>query len=253
MATTTQTRSRETRRETVLKTHLRDEMNAGIAAARDPDNAELPDLYARQTTIYSPWYTRTCPECKHKFREGDRVRLCPLCGQAYHDDDQYELDCWKDHFANSSVCRKGRRDPITNVFRPGCGYRWSGTFPDKGKGADAESQPTRRVFEVTTQFLRGLENVWSPFGEELVFEVQAGTSTVGHKCPWCRFQIRAGDRVVKCPCGNCDTYFHDDIFRHLMCWDEWNGSQGNDYCPTTGARIERSLVSAQAEGGDGDE
>jgi hypothetical protein len=45
--------------------------------------------------------------------------------------------------------------------------------------------------------------------------------------------------VVRCPCGQCDTYFHDDVFRHLTCWDEWNGSRGHDYCPTTGAKIEK--------------
>jgi len=245
------TRPQTVRRETALKARLREEIDAGRAASRDPDNAELPDLYARQTTIYSPWYTRTCPECKHKFREGDHARLCPVCGQAYHDDDQYELACWQDHFADGSVCRESRTDPISGVYRQGCDYRWSGIFPDESKDAEAESQPARRVFEVTTQFLRGLENVWSSFGEEAVFEVEAGTPIVGRKCPWCRFQIRAGDRVVKCPCGDCDTYFHDDIFRHLTCWNEWNGSQGNDYCPTTGAKIERDTP--QAEGTDNDQ
>lgn len=223
-------------REPLLRAHLRVEIDAGIAASRDPKNAGLPDLHARVTTIYSPWYTRTCPECKHKFREGDRVRLCPQCGQAYHDDDHYDLHCWQEHFADGSVCRPDRRDPIHGRHIPGCDYRWSGKFPDEEAETDDATSSTR-ITEVTAQFMSGLENVWSPFGEEDLFEVAADDPIVGHNCPWCRFQIRAGDRVVKCPCGECNTYFHDDVFRHLICWNEWNGSGGNDYCPTSGARI----------------
>src|SRR5262245_62056160 len=55
--------------ENLLKARLRQEIEGGIAASRDPVNASLPELAARLTTIYSPWYTRTCPECKDKFRE----------------------------------------------------------------------------------------------------------------------------------------------------------------------------------------
>lgn len=84
--------------ETPLKARLRQEMEARIVASRDPENAGLPGLVSRTTTIYSPWYTRTCPECRHKFRENDRVRLCLACGQAYHDDDQYNLYCRQTHF-----------------------------------------------------------------------------------------------------------------------------------------------------------
>ncbi len=219
---------------TPLKARLRQEIKAGIAASRDPENAGLPDLAARTTTIYSPWYTRTCPECKLKFREDDRVRLCPVCEQAYHDDHQYKLYCWQTHFANGAVCKKGGYDPIAEVNKPGCNYQWLGTFPDE---TGREIQQSRRVVQVTAQFLYGLEKIWTPFGEEAVREVKQDDPIVGHKCPWCRFYIRPGDRVVKCPCGQCNTYFHDDIFRHLTCWNDWNGSKGHNYCPTTGVRI----------------
>lgn len=229
------------RREAILKSRLREEVQVGIQASRDPKNAGLPDLYPRQTTMYSPWYTRTCPECKHRFREGDRVRICPKCGRAYHDDDQYQLHCWQDHFADGNVCRERGIDPITDQPREGCDYTWSGTFPDEGQDEQTPSpaSPAQRIPHVTEQFLSGLEIFWTPFGEENVLEVPQGSPIVGHECPWCRFQIRAGDRVVKCPCGKCNTYFHNDIFRHLACWNEWNGSDGNDYCPTTSAKIER--------------
>lgn len=237
------------RGETSLKALLRLEFKEGMAASRDPSNAGKPDPITRkETTIYSPWYTRTCPECKQKFREGDMVRLCPQCGRAYHDDDQYQLYCWQTHFATYGVCQPARDDPFSRARTEGCPYQGPPTFPDEAGRGGQSSRAARRLPQVTGQFLRGLEAVWTPFGAEAVFEVEAGSSLVGHKCPWCRFQIRAGDRVVKCPCGQCNTYFHDDIFRHLACWDEWNGSQGNDYCPTSGARIERDARPSPAEG-----
>ena len=238
------------RRQTSLQARLREEMQAGIDAANDPDNAGLPELFARRTTIYSDWYMRVCPECKHRFREGDRVRLCPQCGQAYHDDDQYGLHCWRRHFAGENPCTKGGYNPFTETTEPGCDYTWSGTFPDEKTAESGQAAGSRRVGQVTGQFLHGLSVTWKSFGGEQVIEVQPGDRIVGRKCPWCRFEIRVGDRVVKCPCGHCDTYFHDDLFRHLTCWNDWNGSQGHDYCPTTGAKIE-TPPAADEEDGDG--
>lgn len=227
--------------DTPLRKSLRQEIEAGIGASRDPDNASLPDLAPRITTIYSSWYTRICPECKLKFREDDQVRLCPVCGQAYHDDDQYELHCWQKHFANGHVCKKGGFDHIAEAKIRGCGYKWSGTFPGDKDSNERKVNVLRHIDQISTLFLSGLEQEWSPFGDEAVLEVKQGDPIVGRKCPWCRFMIRAGDRVVKCPCGKCSAYFHNDIFRHLTCWNDWSGSQGNDYCPITGARIEKKL------------
>ncbi|MCP4405247.1 MAG: hypothetical protein GY801_49100 [bacterium] len=231
--------SKQTRSETPLGAGIRQELLLGMDISRDPDNAGLPDLFARITTMYSPWFNRTCPECKLKFREDDRVRLCPACGQAYHDDVQYELHCWMKHFRDENVCKEARYDQISENYQQGCGYQWLGTFPDQQNQAGQNESKSRRIALVTTQFLRGLEKIWTPFGEEYVYEVSPGDPIIGHRCPWCRFGIRAGDRVVKCPCGNCQTYFHDDIFRHLTCWNDWNGAAGHDHCPTTGARISR--------------
>lgn len=220
-----------------FKEMIRQELELGASAAKDPDNAGLPDLAPRTTTIYSPWYTRICPECKLKFREEDRVRICPSCGQAYHDDHQYNLHCWQKHFANNGICKKADRDPITGEARSGCRYQWPGIFPDEKSDQDPKTIIYQRTHQVSTLFLRGLEQVWSPFGNEKVMEVTLDDPIIGHKCPWCRFMIRSGDRVVKCPCGQCNTYFHNDIFRHLTCWNDWNSGRGNDYCPTTGAKI----------------
>lgn len=231
---TVERESKPEQSEPQLKARVREEVETGIEAARDPMNAGQPDLAVRVTTIYSQWYTRACPVCKNKFRDDDRVRLCPLCEQAYHDDDSFNLHCWQERFSKQGVCKLSRYDQILEIEDEGCGYRWSGTFPQK-----VESGPRQphRVALVTAHFLQGLETIWKPYGEEAVFEVAEDSPIIGHHCPWCRFQVRARDRVVKCPCGKCSTYFHNDVFRHLTCWNDWNGSRGNDYCPTTGARI----------------
>ncbi|HEX8141237.1 MAG TPA: hypothetical protein VF553_01490 [Pyrinomonadaceae bacterium] len=230
------------RGETQLKARLRGEIEQGLSAARDPANAGLPELVVRVTTIYSPWYTRACPVCKDRFRDDDRVRLCPQCEQAYHDDDSYHLHCWQERFRTQEVCKVGRYDQILEALERGCSYRWPGRFPQKVEGSRVSSG--RRVALVTAHFLQGLETIWKPYGEEAVFEVEENSPVIGHHCPWCRFQVRAGDRVVRCPCGKCSTYFHNDVFRHLTCWNDWNGSRGNDYCPTTGAK----LVGEQGDG-----
>ncbi|HEY0384843.1 MAG TPA: hypothetical protein VGC64_02475 [Pyrinomonadaceae bacterium] len=230
-------KSQPEHREPQLKAALRAEMETGMSASRDPQNAGQPDLAPRVTTIYSPWYTRACPVCKNKFRDDDRVRLCPLCEQAYHDDDSYHLHCWQERFKTEGICKVSRYDQILEREEQGCDYRWSGKFPKVTENRRGPSQSQRRVALVTTHFLQGLEAIWKPYGEEAVFEVEENSAIIGHNCPWCRFQVRAGDRVVRCPCGKCSTYFHNDVFRHLTCWNDWNGSRGNDYCPTTGAKI----------------
>src|ERR1051325_7699477 len=111
--------------EPQLKARLREEIETGLSAARDPMNAGLPDLAIRVTTIYSPWYTRACPVCQDQFRDDDRVRLCPLCEQAYHDDDSYHLHCWQERFRVQGVCKLSRYDQILEVEEQGCGYRWA--------------------------------------------------------------------------------------------------------------------------------
>lgn len=218
------------------------ELDLGIVSSRDPTNAFLPDLHARTTTIYSAWYTRTCPVCQSKFREGDVVRLCPgvngkSCGQAYHDDMQYDLQCWKEYFHAQNVCKKPSKDRFTGEDIPGCDFVWNGHFPDSLHKGSQEKTAQRRNERLARQFLDGLETVWKPFGERTIIQVRKGGETVGHNCPWCRFNIRAGDHIVKCPCDKCNTYFHNDIYRHLECWNEWNGSKGLSFCPTSGAKI----------------
>ena len=222
------------RNDSILET-VREEMKTGIDSSRDPANANLSELAARTTTIYSPWYLHFCLSCRHKIREGDRVRLCPLCGSAYHDDDEFRLYCWQKQFAAGAVCQEPRTDPLSGMEEPGCPYKWSGTFPDSTK--PTENLQKQRISQISSQFLKGIESVWRPYGHEPVFEVDDGSPTIGLPCQMCRSQIRAGDRVVRCPCGNCFGHFHNDIYRHLTCWNDWNGVRGLGYCPIHGREL----------------
>jgi hypothetical protein len=221
-----------------LRERLHEEFEAGKRAARDPLNAGLPDLAVRTTTIYSQWYTRTCLECRDKFRDDDRVRQCPRCGQAYHDDDRYALSCWRRHFAHGGVCREPSYDRIAEVERGGCSFKLQAGAENRTPAeAETDSASNWRIASISRQFLSGLQHILEkPFGEGELIEVSDRSPLIGRKCPWCRFSVRAGDRVVQCPCG-CNTWFHNDVFRHLTCWNDWNGHRGRTYCPTTGRSI----------------
>jgi hypothetical protein len=205
-------------------------MDAGLKMAADPANANLPELALRITTLHSAWYMDTCRVCRNKFREGDRVRLCPRCGRPHHDDAQFNLSCWQDHYGDGGICTEGRIDRFHGHEIEACSYRWNGRLPDAPQSDETpEIMPAPAA---VNQFVAGLRDVWRPFGDKQIYKVRPGDAMVGRNCPWCRLRIRAGDWVVSCPCG-CGTYFHEDIFRHLTCWNEWNGVEGNDYCPNT--------------------
>lgn len=221
----------------IFRESIKHELEEGLSASMDTINANLVDLAARITTVYSPWFTRSCVYCKLKFRLGDRIRLCPNCEQAYHDDARYDLHCWRSHFSEKEKrCKDARRNFITGELEKGCLYTWSGEYPrieeQKEQGIPQTSSP-----KITEQFLNGLEAIWTPFANQKVRKVGINDHIIGHNCPFCRFKIRLGDKVVKCPCGKCNTYFHNDIFRHLTCWNEWNGRKGNNFCPTSGEAI----------------
>src|SRR5436190_4058644 len=93
------------------------ELDRGVAMAADPGNAALPDLCLHVTTIHSRWFARTCRSCLDKFREGDQVRLCPACQDAFHDDPQYGLRCWERRFAGGQPCREAS-DPRFATTKP---------------------------------------------------------------------------------------------------------------------------------------
>jgi hypothetical protein len=220
--------------ESPLKRLLRAELEQGRVLATDPRNAGLPELARRVTTLSSPWFSALCKVCRHKFREGDRVRLCPQCGTPYHDDDEYGLPCWQAHFQDGQVCTAGGVDRFSGRSCSPCDYRWDGRLPDVPEPGEAGGQtPVTPAAALTAAFIQGLETSWRPFGGLRPVKVEPGSPLSSRRCPWCRFDIRAGDWVVTC-LGGCGACFHQDVWHHLTCWNEWSGAQGKDYCPITG-------------------
>lgn len=220
---------------------LRD-IEIGAALSADPVNANRPPLEPRITTLNSPWFGAYCSVCAFKFREGDRVRQCSLCGEPYHDDGRYRLHCWQKHFADGGICRLGGDDRFGDGTEPLAPCRFPEQLDPKARDAFRRSLHIEQADEqpygagLAEQFIAGVETVWRPFGDQPSFQVRPGTRYVGLSCPWCRFKVRVGDWVVPCPCGSgCGTVFHQDVFRHLTCWNEWNGIGGKPYCPSTGA------------------
>jgi hypothetical protein len=222
-----------------LARRLHGEVGAGITLAADSVNAGLPHLAVRVTTMYSLWYARTCRVCLYKFREGDRVRLCPSCQVAYHDDEQYALFCWQRRFAGGAVCTPPGRGRFSTPGRGPlrCDFTWT-PGPSERRQREDRRPVSAGPSPLQTGFLAGLETVWRPYGERKCIEVTHDSPEVGRCCPWCRFGIRPGDRVVACPCRRCGAYFHQDVLHRLTCWNEWHGVRGNGFCPILGAPYE---------------
>lgn len=184
----------------------------GLDMARDPLNARCaaPDE-SRTTTMYSPWLLRLCPRCHHTFREDDLVRPHPdfpdRPDRMLHEDPRAGLLCWS---------------------------RVMGHTPPLPPEAVACSLDMRAAF------LHGLEQHWKPAGNRdtsrLVL-VAHGSPLVGRKCPVCRHTVRPGDLVLPCPCGTCGGVFHQDVTRHLTCWDTWVRGYVRPYCAFTGAPL----------------
>src|SRR5258708_2897604 len=116
-----------------LSEQIRAEFDLGIALAADPVNARRSGQALRETTIYSPWLTRACRVCKDRFRLGDQVRLCPECGEPYHDDDQYNLRCWQKQFGQGGICHPERIDRFGEQERvlAGCGFSLPMPLPEE--------------------------------------------------------------------------------------------------------------------------
>lgn len=234
--------------ETGLSRQLRAEFEQGISMSADPENANLPVTAIRVTTIHSRWYMLTCKVCRDRYREADRVRLCPACGEPYHDDDQYDLHCWQTHFVSGKNClglipsAEGSSGELTAP----CPFRGEVIASDQPAALPvaltAASLPSTPSGDLVRQFVGGVETAWRPYGERESQKVASGSHLIGRRCPWCRFRIRAGDWVVACPCGsNCGTYFHQDVSRHLTCWNEWYGRSEEHFCPNTGHPFEPTV------------
>lgn len=188
---------------------LRQAIERGLEMAQDPQNATIHDpCQSRITTIYSPWLLHYCRVCRHTFREGDLVRPDPKRpGAMLHEDHRYGLHCWS----------KERGCPPTESESPACDE------------------------QVHRAFLRGIEAEWTPVGHTRTERVEASSDLIGRKCPICRHTVRVGDHVVRSPgFERSGGVFHQDMTRHLTCWDTWNRSSRTgvrDYCAFTGASL----------------
>lgn len=194
---------------------LRNALERGMDIARDPANAHCthPDD-TRITTIFSPWLLYTCRVCHHTIRQGDLVRPDPrvpapnpFSPRMLHEDPANGLCCWS---------------------------------RDRGLLIPDKPTITACPHEVRDAFLRGLQQHWQPADVEKTVLVQPDDAEawayVGRKCPICNHTVRPGDRVVPCPCGNgCGGVFHQDVIRHLTCWDTWNRGTRRTHCVFTEA------------------
>lgn len=190
---------------------LRCQLRKGIDMARDPRNAHIHDPHEpRVTTLYSPWLLQMCLRCRHTFRIDDWVLPDP-----------YTPD------------RMLHEDPRTGLF---CHSRVIGQAP-----LHPQNVPVNMALR--QQFLRGLETSWHLAGTMQLIVVQPKSPSIGKKCPICRHTVRTGDTVVRCPCGRpeCMGVFHQDVQRHLTCWDTWSVGMGRRYCAFTGAMIESRI------------
>jgi hypothetical protein len=172
---------------------LQQMLDRGIAMARDPLNAaSLHDPQAaRVTTLYSSWLLEYCRVCHHTFREDDIVRPhFELSDVMLHEDARTGLMCWS----------RVQQLPV--------------------------SQPLLAQLEdidenLREEFMRGLRIHWNPAKDAQAILVPSRSNLIGLKCPICRHTVRGGDWVVPCSCNRCGGVFHQDITRHLTCWETW--------------------------------
>jgi len=213
--------------KSVFFKYLKNEFDLGLSASQDPENAYLPDYSVRKTTRDSHWFSLICSECKMDFRIGDRVMVCPVCKTAYHQDDQFHLYCWENHFSNGQPCQYNKLEKIEI-----CSFRVSDTLLHSHP-LD-QNRNSHYIPEIHSQFMKGLAVHWRSFDNLLEFKIEPDHPSIGEICQWCGSSIRAGDRVVECPCGKCKSYIHNDMVRQLTCWNDWNKSKKRNYCIKTG-------------------
>ena len=212
---------------------INNELEKGIEISRDPVNAILGDLAIKTTNITSDWFADTCMVCAFTFREEDKVRLCPKCKRAIHQEPRYGLECWQNHYQQSDLCPCGEYEPSYKVK---VNHEDLENVEDKNPESEYLDKGTI-IPAIYDQFTNGLQKHWTPFrGEKVTIRVASrGDSVTGKKCQGCQFRIREGDRYIRC--SDCElAYFHSDVLRHLNCWNNWHGQEGRNYCPISGKK-----------------
>lgn len=210
------------------------ELEKGKKMARDPQNAILRSGALRVTNHNSEWLASECFHCKFKFREEDRVRICPNCEFPLHEDGRFDLKCWSDFFHATKQC-------------PRCNQEISAEPPEKikidVKGEEvSETLLAQNIYE---QFSAGIKIEWTMIGEgdggiEPRILHSKNDPLYGTKCMICGEGIRLGDRYVQCP-GQWKCCFHADVLRHLTCWTIRFNMKNNDYCFQSGGTCKIEL------------
>lgn len=210
----------------VLEQLLAKEIEKGKKIARDPQNALLHVDALRITNASSEWLNNDCYICKFKFREGDRIRICPNCELPFHQDEPSKLLCWSNLKKESSICPRCKQDIHQDS--------------EEEERNIQLVQETAGLFEqaVFAQFSTGIKQEWFMFGEEDgVVEPKVmqdpNDPNYGKKCMICEEGIRLGDRYVECP-GDWKCCFHADVLRHLTCWSTRFNLKNTDYCLLSG-------------------
>ncbi|MFF5290776.1 hypothetical protein [Paractinoplanes globisporus] len=178
------------------------DFEAGAAAAFDPQKHKRTAL----TGLNSWWNHLLCDRCGHTFRRGERVHVTREPRAAHH----AELP---------GVCH----DP-------------------------AKKAPSAPVLAAdVAEFAEGVEAVWGS-GDTPVRTLGADDWRVARppapmqrtRCLVCAHTLRAGERVVVCPCNpgrpECAATIHRDPAAGLTCWETWRPAGTVTSCPITMAR-----------------
>jgi hypothetical protein len=188
--------------------NLQAEFERGEAAGRDPDTTVTgsSDGGIAITTIRSAWLFTKCPECKHTFRRGDRVRIEYVQGKRRVRHAGALLPC-----SGNSVPEDYSANDCN--FFEGLIQAWP---PPKNLVRLARGHP----------LLLGPENGMP----QRIF------------CKVCGHTFRPHDQVVICPCSpsesKCGLAVHQDPVTGLHCLTDWDpaASTGEpvppEYCPS---------------------
>jgi len=167
---------------------------AAVQAGLDPKNADA--VTEAVTTTDCDWVGLVCPQCRHKFRRDDPVKL--------------------------DVDADGR--PTVRHLDPDLGCVNSRALPPTGEAVLRLLAAVRAEdpIDADVRVLR-LEP-----GDELLGDDPR------RPCRRCRFPLRPYESVVVCPCGRgCSAAIHYDLDRGLLCYERWKNSLKTAHCLLT--------------------
>jgi hypothetical protein len=186
---------------------MRIAFEAGLDSARDEAGVSaLERGEIAVTSLTAQWLYSLCPQCRHTFRVGDRVKRKPGVGVVHCSP---QLDC----LGGSPSAMEGGTREITEFFA----------------GLDEEWPPPQDVRVV----------VLEP-GHPLLAPPRAGFRR--KSCMVCSHTFRPLDLVVVCPCSPggplCEVGVHRDPVHGLACLEMWNPSGTNTHCPVTSRKLD---------------